>query len=94
MIAYIARRVLLMIPTLFGIMVVNFAVIQFAPGGPVELMISQIRGRGTDANDPSVNLATATIEWIDALVEPIRSARARADAIVERTKALRESLAA
>ena len=37
MAAYIARRLLLMIPTLFGIMVVNFAIVQLAPGGPVEL---------------------------------------------------------
>ena len=38
MIAYIVRRLLLIIPTLFGIMVINFAIIQFAPGGPVELL--------------------------------------------------------
>jgi len=49
MLAYVIRRLLLIIPTLLGIMVVNFVVVQFAPGGPVELMISQIRGRGTDA---------------------------------------------
>jgi microcin C transport system permease protein len=48
MLAYIIRRLLLIIPTLFGIMVVNFAIVQFAPGGPVDLMIAQIRGRGTD----------------------------------------------
>ncbi|MGF1619811.1 MAG: microcin C ABC transporter permease YejB [Rhodomicrobiaceae bacterium] len=45
--AYVLRRLLLMIPTLFGIMVVSFAVIQFAPGGPVERMIAQLTG-----NDP------------------------------------------
>jgi microcin C transport system permease protein len=49
MLAYIIRRLLLVIPTLLGIMIVNFVVIQFAPGGPVELMISQIRGRNIDA---------------------------------------------
>ena len=42
MAAYILRRILLMIPTLFGIMVINFAVIQFAPGGPVERIVSQL----------------------------------------------------
>ena len=47
MLAYIIRRLLLIIPTLLGIMIVNFAVVQFAPGGPVELMIAQIRGKGT-----------------------------------------------
>ena len=44
MLAYSIRRLLLIIPTLFGIMVVNFAVIQFAPGGPVEQMIANIQG--------------------------------------------------
>jgi microcin C transport system permease protein len=41
---YILRRVLLMVPTLLGIMVVSFVVVQFAPGGPVEKVIAQIRG--------------------------------------------------
>jgi microcin C transport system permease protein len=44
MFAYILRRLALVIPTLFGIMVVNFVVIQAAPGGPVEQMIAQIQG--------------------------------------------------
>ncbi|OEJ69280.1 microcin C ABC transporter permease YejB [Magnetovibrio blakemorei] len=44
MFAYILRRLSLVIPTLFGIMVVNFVVIQAAPGGPVEQMIAQIQG--------------------------------------------------
>jgi microcin C transport system permease protein len=42
--AYIFRRLLLMIPTLFGIMLVSFVIIQFAPGGPVERIIAQING--------------------------------------------------
>ena len=41
---YILRRILLMIPTLLGIMVVSFAIVQFAPGGPVERMIAQLTG--------------------------------------------------
>ncbi len=44
MLAYIVRRLLLIIPTLFGIMVINFAIVQAAPGGPVELMIARIKG--------------------------------------------------
>ena len=44
--AYILRRVLLMIPTLFGIMAISFIVIQFAPGGPVEQVIAQLTGQG------------------------------------------------
>ncbi|MGO4838050.1 microcin ABC transporter permease, partial [Rhizobiaceae sp. 2RAB30] len=49
--AYILRRILLMIPTLFGIMAVSFAVIQFAPGGPVEQVIAKITGQGGDSAD-------------------------------------------
>src|SRR5260221_11507175 len=44
MTAYIIRRILFMIPTLFGIMLVAFAVVQFAPGGPVERIIAQLSG--------------------------------------------------
>ena len=43
---YILRRILLIVPTLFGIIAINFAVIQFAPGGPVEQMIAQLKGQG------------------------------------------------
>jgi microcin C transport system permease protein len=45
--AYIARRILLMIPTLFGILFVSFVVVQFAPGGPVERVIAQLSGSDT-----------------------------------------------
>jgi microcin C transport system permease protein len=49
MLAYIVRRLLLIIPTLFGIMVINFVVIQTAPGGPVEQLIQQLtRGSAVD----------------------------------------------
>jgi microcin C transport system permease protein len=41
---YILRRLLLMIPTLFGILLINFAIIQVAPGGPVEQMIAKLQG--------------------------------------------------
>ena len=49
MIAYILRRLLLVIPTLLGIMVVNFAIVQVAPGGPVERMIAEIQGEAVEA---------------------------------------------
>ena len=49
MIAYIIRRMLFMIPTLFGIMLVSFVVVQFAPGGPVERVIAQLSGSDTGA---------------------------------------------
>jgi len=44
--AYLLRRLLLVIPTLFGIIAINFVVVQFAPGGPVEQMISELKGKG------------------------------------------------
>ena len=49
MTAYIIRRLLLMIPTIFGIMLVAFMVVQFAPGGPVERVIAQLSGAETGA---------------------------------------------
>ena len=44
MAAYILRRVLLMIPTIFGILLISFAIVQFAPGGPVERVLAQLQG--------------------------------------------------
>jgi microcin C transport system permease protein len=44
--AYILRRLLLIIPTLVGIMLINFALVQFVPGGPVEQAIARIQGGG------------------------------------------------
>ena len=49
MFAYILRRLILIVPTLFGIMVINFLIVQAAPGGPVEQMIAQIRGTAVSA---------------------------------------------
>lgn len=45
--AYILKRLLLMIPTLLGVLLVTFVVIQFVPGGPVEQMVAQLQGRST-----------------------------------------------
>ena len=45
MASYILKRLLLMVPTLFGVMLLTFAVIQFVPGGPVEQMVAQLQGR-------------------------------------------------
>ncbi|SPH25080.1 Inner membrane ABC transporter permease protein YejB [Defluviimonas aquaemixtae] len=44
--AYILRRLLLMFPTLFGIMLINFTLTQFVPGGPVEQIIARLEGQG------------------------------------------------
>ena len=44
--AYILRRLLLVIPTLLGIMVINFVLTQFVPGGPIEQIVAQLEGGG------------------------------------------------
>jgi len=49
MIAYIIRRLLLVIPTLFGIMVLNFLIVQAAPGGPVEQILARLQGTAVEA---------------------------------------------
>src|SRR5690242_18035527 len=66
MLAYIIRRLLLLIPTLFGIMVVNFFVIQAAPGGPIDQLVAQLKGGGGGALEragagggPEVSTATS-----------------------------------
>jgi len=47
--AYILRRILLIIPTMIGIMAISFAVVQFAPGGPIERIIAQLQGTDVSA---------------------------------------------
>ena len=51
MAGYLLRRLLLIIPTLFGVLLLNFFIIQAAPGGPVEQMIAKVRGTGVSATD-------------------------------------------
>jgi microcin C transport system permease protein len=51
MISYIIRRLLLVVPTLLGIMTVNFMIIQIAPGGPVEQMIAKLQGDAVSATE-------------------------------------------
>ncbi|WP_019905022.1 microcin C ABC transporter permease YejB [Methylobacterium sp. 77] len=46
MLAYILRRIALMVPTIFGIMLITFVIVQFAPGGPVERVLAQLQGQG------------------------------------------------
>ena len=47
MIVYLVRRLLLVIPTLLGIMLINFAIVQAAPGGPVDQAIARLQGHGS-----------------------------------------------
>ena len=49
--AYVLRRLALMVPTLLGIMLINFVVIQFAPGGPVEQVIAELTQLGGGATE-------------------------------------------
>ncbi len=58
MAGYILKRLLLMIPTLFGILLITFVVTQFVPGGPVEQLVHQLQGRGAggEASGSTVTL--------------------------------------
>ena len=51
---YILKRLLLMIPTLFGILLLTFVIIQFVPGGPVEQMVAQLQGRDVGGEGAAV----------------------------------------
>jgi microcin C transport system permease protein len=51
MAAYLLKRLLLIIPTMLGIMLISFTIIQFAPGGPIERIISQVQGNNVSATD-------------------------------------------
>jgi microcin C transport system permease protein len=53
MFSYVLRRLLLMIPTLLGVLLLNFAVIQFVPGGPVEQIVAQLK-QATDENSRNI----------------------------------------
>lgn len=66
MTSYIIRRLLLMIPTLVGISLVCFTLIQFVPGGPVEEMISKVRGLASARGATTVEITQAEVENIRA----------------------------
>ena len=51
MAAYLSRRVLLVVPTLLGIMVLNFVIVQFAPGGPIEQIAAEMMGATASTTD-------------------------------------------
>src|SRR3954454_3039491 len=57
--SYILKRLLLMLPTLFGILLITFVVIQFVPGGPVEQMVAQLQGRDAAGGEVGARAATA-----------------------------------
>ena len=61
MVPYILRRLFLMIPTLLGIMVLNFALTQFVPGGPVDQVLAQLEGEGDVFSTISGGGSTTTL---------------------------------
>ena len=61
MLSYLARRVLLMIPTLFGIVLVSFAIVQFVPGGPVERAIAQLQNADQNGSVGGVSAGGADV---------------------------------
>jgi len=83
MLAYIIRRLFLMVPTILGIMLVSFVVIQFAPGGPVERVIAQLTGDDVSATqrvsggggDFSGGAAAAAAGAADAISSKYRGAQ-------------------
>ena len=56
MLAYVVKRLLLMIPTVFGIMLITFTITQFVPGGPVERLVAQMSGYGAGGETASTGL--------------------------------------
>ena len=73
MLSYILRRLLLVIPTLFGIMVVNFALTQFVPGGPIDQVIARVQGEGDsiealtgNGSDPGIEASDGDSAYIGA----------------------------
>lgn len=59
---YIAKRLLLIIPTLFGILLLNFVVVQAAPGGPVEKTLAELQGIGGGAGG---SFAGGSVDTLD-----------------------------
>ncbi|MCX7251089.1 MAG: ABC transporter permease subunit [Burkholderiales bacterium] len=55
MLNYLLKRLLLMVPTLFGVLLLTFVVIQFVPGGPVEQMVAQLQGRDSGGEGAAVS---------------------------------------
>ena len=67
--AYILRRLLLVIPTLFGIMVLNFVLTQFIPGGPIEQIIAEMEGRGDVFENISGGMGDSGREFSDSSIQ-------------------------
>ena len=85
MAGYLLRRLLLVVPTLLGIIAINFFVVQFAPGGPVEQMIAEMRGKGGDVTQRMTGTGNETAS---ADAGSYRGARGLEPGMVEEIKKL------
>lgn len=92
MAAYFLKRVLLIFPTLFGIMLINFIIIQAAPGGPVEQMLAQLQGIDTQhqigGGNHSDSLQSNAQAGLNTHDSQYRGARGLPPEIIERIEAL------
>jgi microcin C transport system permease protein len=71
--SYIVKRLLLMIPTLLGILLITFVITQFVPGGPVEQMVAQLQGRDAGGEGPATTGGYRGRQGVDARrIEEIR----------------------
>ena len=61
--SYILKRLLLMIPTLFGILLITFVITQFVPGGPVEQMVSQLQGTESGGEGRNLQFCNTLINF-------------------------------
>jgi microcin C transport system permease protein len=64
MLIYISRRILLMIPTLLGVLTITFVIAQFVPGGPVEQVIAELRHRSASGATTTHEISPKQIEQI------------------------------
>lgn len=86
MAGYILRRLLLIIPTLFGVLLLNFVIIQAAPGGPVDRMVSQLTG--VDAGTTGSQFAGSTQDIVQSGGNEYRGARGLPPELIERIERL------
>jgi microcin C transport system permease protein len=84
MATYLLKRLLLIIPTLLGIMLISFAIIQFAPGGPVERIIAQLSGNDVSA---AVMAAPSTAARRASIRNSSRASRSSSASTSRRTSA-------
>ncbi len=68
MLNYLARRLLLILPTIFGVMLINFAIVQIAPGGPIQTIISRMKGDFGDVETRLGGQASDNLTVLDSSV--------------------------